>query len=267
MLFLSENLFIQTFPHTIWRILPHPAADSDQWVVELRDAEQKTVSWALLDLATPGLCWIETPAATDWWTSLTAFSGSHVYLHSYRYPDIPEPTDLLALSAVDGSLQWVLPGWVYVRGEAAADRVVVARKLPEHIEYRVCDAGYGLLTDAPVAEAPAPAATTREPARYSPDDIYFGVVSSFLGKIVGVHSPIAIDYLELNPYIVFSYYLYQQEKVAQYLLIVNRQQEIIYHELLSANRQGVGRNTLLAKADGLVCLRNSNELISIKLTP
>ncbi len=190
-----------------------------------------------------------------------------MYLHTYRYPDIPEPTDLLALSSADGTLQWVLPGWLYVRSEPEADRIVVARKLPESIEYRMCDAQTGKLLGAPGDETAPPPAAVLEPVRYSPGDIYFEVVSSFLGKLVGVTDPIAIDYLESNPYIVFSYYLYPQESVAQYLLITNRRKDIIWHGRLSANRQGVGRNTLIWKGGGLVCLRNSNEFISIKLTP
>jgi hypothetical protein len=262
----SENLFSHTFSQNIWRILPHPSPDCDEWAIELRDPAQKTVAWTLLDLAAGRQRWHTTPEATDWWTTLTAFSGNRVCLHNYRYPDVPEPTDLLALSATDGALAWALPGWVYVREAEVPGTLVVARKQPESIEYRFCTVEAGLV-GAPASEVGEPAATgIREPVRYMPRDVYFDVVSSFLGKIAGVPGPIAIDYLESNPYIVFSYYLYEQEKVAQYLLVVNRQREVICHERLSENRQGIGRNTLIWKAGRLVCLRHHNELVSLKLT-
>lgn len=264
---LQENLFSHTFEQTIWRILPHPVRN--EWALELRDAEQKSVSWALLDLARPALRWQAAPEATDWWTTLAAFAGEALYLHNYRYPDVPEPTDLLAVSATEGTLAWVLPGWWLVRVQPEEGTLLVAQRLPETIRYHLCDAQTGVLRGT-LNESKTPAQSTpdyRAPVRYGPRDIYFDVLSSFLEKMVGVPTPIAVDYLEVNPYVVFSYYLYEQKKVAQYLLIVNRAKEILYHERLGEDRQGVGRDTILYKAGYLACLRNSNEFISIKLPP
>ena len=262
-----ENLFSYSFEQTIWRILPHPIRN--EWAVELRDTEQKTVSWALLDLARPTLRWQAAPDATNWWTTLAAFAGEGLYLHNYRYPDIPEPTDLLAVSATEGTLTWVLPGWGLVGELTEEGTLVVAQRMPETIRYQRCDAQTGLLRGTLDKEKTPdrPAPDYRAPVRYGPRDIYFDVLSSFLKRMVGVPAPITVDYLEANPYVVFSYYLYEQEKVAQYLLIVNRAKEILYHERLGEDRQGVGRDTILYKSGYLACLRNSNEFISIKLPP
>ncbi len=266
MLLSPENLFSHSFSQTIWRILPHPTRD--EWALELRDADQKTVSWALLDLTLPALRWHTTLEASDWWSTLTAFAGDALYIHNYRYPDIPEPTDLLAVSAKEGTLGWILSGWLLVGEQPGTGNLIVAQKLPQNTRYQLCNPQTGLLGSA-IQEAktpPSPTPDYRAPVRYEPRDVYFDVLSSFLEKMVGVHSPIAMDYLEANPYLVFSYYLYEQEKVAQYLLVVDRAKQIVYHERLSENRQGVGRDTILWKAGRLVCLRNSNEFISIKLT-
>jgi hypothetical protein len=262
-----ENQFSHSFSQTIWRIIPHPIRN--EWAVELRDVDRRTVSWALLDLTLSTLRWQSTPEATDWWSTLTAFTGDALYLHNYRYPDIPEPTDLLAVLATDGTLNWILPGWLLVADQPEPNALIVAKKLPESTRYQLCDPQTGLL-QAVIQESNLPSSPPpdyRAPVRYEPRDIYFDVLSSFLEKTVGVHSPIAIDYLESNPYLVFSYYLYEQEKVAQYLLIANRAREILYHERLSENRQGVGRDTILYKSGCLVCLRNSSEFISLKLPP
>ena len=235
--------------------------------MELRDAEQKYVSWALLNLSRPAVCWQAATDATDWWTTLAAFAGESLYLHNYRYPDVPEPTDLLAVSSTEGTLSWVLPGWWLVGAQPDEGTLVVAQRLPETIRYQLCDARTGVLRGT-LDDAKIPPQSTPDylaPVRYGPRDIYFDVLSSFLKRTVGVPAPIAVDYLEANPYVVFSYYLYEQEKVAQYLLVVNRVKEILYHERLGENRQGVGRDTILYKSGYLACLRNNNEFISIKL--
>ncbi|TDB61157.1 DUF4905 domain-containing protein [Arundinibacter roseus] len=271
MLLPAENQSSFSFEQAmaIWRILPHPHPEVNTWAVELRDTEQKTVSWVVLDFTSQKLLWQTTPEATDWWSSLTAFTESAVYLHNYRYPDIPEPTDLLSVSVVDGSLQWALPGVVFVQEGETANQIVVAQKMGEGVTYRLCDADSGRLQRAvePIALPPGRAEACRTPERYYPQDIYFDVLSSFLQKVVRVSQPLAIDYLEATPYIAFSYYIYIEEKVAQFLLVVNQKQEVVYHQILSEGRKGLSSSTLVWKNDHLLFLRTQNELISLNLTP
>ncbi|GHB63218.1 hypothetical protein GCM10007390_16310 [Persicitalea jodogahamensis] len=246
--------------------MPHP--DRDEWIVELRDAETKTVSWALLDLTTNQVLWQKSPSATEWWTTLAGFAGDRVFLHNYRFPDIPEPTDLLALSVAEGEVVWALPGWLFVRILPGTEQIVVAQKQAERIQYQLCDSNSGLLKN-PVLEKDLPAVTEPNhhiPVRYEPHDIYFRQLSAFLGRMVETQDAVAIDYLESDPYVVFSYYLYDQEKAAQYLLVVNRNREIIYHNLLSDKRPGISLDTILLKNNHLVFLRNTNELNSLTLT-
>lgn len=266
MLLPPENRFSHTFPETIWRILPHP--DRDEWVVELRDAGQKAVSWALMDLSLKKVLWQQSPPATDWWTTLAGFAGNRIFLHNYRFPDIPEPTDLLALSTAEGELEWALPGCVFVRDLPNFEQIIVAQKQGESVQYRLCDSDFGIFKNS-VEEANLPPVNIpnhRTPVRYEPQDIYFDRLSSFLDKTVGVKDAIAVDYIESDPYLVISYYLYELEKTAQHLLVVNRDREIIYHNRLSDNRPGISLDTILLKEKRLVFLRNANELISLKLT-
>jgi len=261
-----ENLFSHTFPETIWRILPHP--DRDEWAVELRDAARKTVSWAVVDLTLEKVVWQQSAPATDWWTTLAGFAGNRVFLHNYRFPDIPEPTDLLALSVTEGDLEWALPGCVFVRDLPESEQIIIAQKRGETVQYRLCDSSLGLLKN-PVEERDLPPVISpkhRTPVRYQPQDIYFDRISSFLDKMVAVKDAIAIDYLESDPFLVISYYLYESGKTAQYLLVVNRDKEIIYHNQLSDNRPGMSLDTILIKNNRLVFLRNTHELISLTLT-
>lgn len=261
----AENLFSHSFTQTIWRILPHPS--HDLWAVELRDPVERRVSWALLDPGTGQVKWVEAPSATDWWTSLVAFGEEHLYLHNYRFPDVPEPTDLLAVSIADGQLQWVLPGWVFVRRVGHESGLIAAQKLPGGVQYHRVDAASGLPGE-PVSEAEANLVgetNFRAPQRYEPHDTYFDTLAKFLHKTVGISAPIAIDYLEMDPYIVFSYYLYEQEKVAQRLLIVHRDRTVVYQASLGDTREGTGRDTLLSHQGRLVCLRGTHEFFSLKL--
>jgi hypothetical protein len=80
------------------------------------------------------------------------------------------------------------------------------------------------------------------------------------------HIAVEIDYLEKRPYIIFSYYIYEQDKTVQYLLIVTDQKQLVLHEKLSEGRDGIGRSTMMLKASTLVYLKNNNEFSSLTLS-
>jgi hypothetical protein len=260
---ILQKVFSHTFSQNIWRILPHPDPDINEWALELRESSEKKVSFAIIDLTIPELRWQVTPEAADWWTSLTAFSHQHIFLHNYRYPDLPQPTDLLTVSASDGGLLWALPNYVLVR-TLGGDEVEVATQKGEKFQYANCDVYTGLLTAASEeVKQTSPEIILKQPVRYKEKNIYFEKLSSFLSEIVGISKPICIDYLDERPYMMFSYYIYEQEKIGQYLLIVTDKKEIVFHEQLSQGRDGVGESTMLMKNGILVYLKNNNEFSSL----
>ena len=258
-----QKVFSHTFSQNIWRILPHPDPDINEWAIELRESSEKKVSFAIIDLSVPELRWQVTPEGADWWTSLTAFSHQHIFLHNYRYPDLPQPTDLLSVSAMDGGLLWALPNYVLVR-TLEGDDVEVATQKGEKFQYANCNVyTAGLSAASEDVKQLSPEIILKQPVRYKERNIYFEKLSSFLSETLGISKPICIDYLDERPYMMFSYYIYEQEKIVQYLLIVTDKKEIVFHEQLSEGRDGVGQSTMLLKNGILVYLKNNNEFSSL----
>jgi hypothetical protein len=260
-----QKLFSYTFSQNIWRILPHPDPDRNEWIIELRESSEKNIAFAMIDLFIPELRWQVTPEGADWWTSLTAFSSKHIFLHNYRYPDMPQPTDLLAVSSDTGNLLWALPNYVLVRTlespfiEVATFKGDKFQKAFYNIDTRIL---------SPVSEEinlPDPEIILKQPVRYKERNDYFDRLASFLSETIGITKPICIDYLDERPYMIFSYYIYEQEKVAQYLLIITDKKEIVFQEKLSEGRDGVGQSTMMLKNKVLVYLKNNNEFSSLTL--
>src|SRR5215217_1962777 len=152
----------------------------------------------------------------DWWTSVTAFSNGRFFLHHYRYPDLPEPTDLSAYSAETGALLWGLPNYLMVK---VIDDVTieVATKTAVQFTYQFCDVLTGVLSPQLEAGQIGGQIILTEPVRYKTGNRFFEKLASFINRESGGHEPITIDYLEKRPYIIFSYYIYQQDKTVQYL--------------------------------------------------
>lgn len=261
-----QNLFSFRFSGNIWKVLPDAEPESTLWAIELRDGADKKVSYAVVDVASESLLWHRDFIGGDWWTSLTAFAYGNLYLHGYRYPELPEPTDLLAVSALNGDLLWELPNQLLVR-IVDPQCIEAAVKTGDSFQYSYRQAGSGAFMEAEGKRTEAgEAIILNEPVRYREGNIYFEKLSEFIQRSAGGHSPVEIDYLEKRPYIIFSYYIYEQDKTVQYLLIVTDQKQVVLHEKLSEGRNGIGRSTMMLKASTLVYLKNNNEFSSLTLS-
>ncbi|WP_353721446.1 DUF4905 domain-containing protein [Dyadobacter sp. 676] len=261
-----QNLFSFRFSENIWRVMPDADPESSLWVIELRDADRREVSFAVVDPENLALKWHRTIEGTDWWTSLTAFSHNRIFLHNYRYPEVPEPTDLLAVNGETGFLSWIMPNYVLV-SSGVGELLEVATKQGDSFKHMFCNAATGALL---ALNEGLPETTTevilKEPVRYIEGNMFFERLAQFITGATGGHIPVAIDYLEKRPYIIFSYYIYEQDKTVQYLLIVTDQKQQVLHEKLSEGREGTGRSTMMLKASTLVYLKNSNEFSSLTLS-
>lgn len=258
-----QNFFSHTFSENIWRMLPHPT--QNLWAVELRKINEKKVGFGLIDLDKSELRWNVMPEELDWWSSMTGFSGEQIFFHFYRYPEVPEPTDLAAFSTVDGHLLWVLPNHILVRS-LQNGLIEVATKGMSGTVFKICDG----LTGVMVAETQSFEATMdagiKSPFRYTKENAYFEKLSKYLNQIIEINDPICIDYLDHKPYMVFSYYLYNHDKVIQYLVIVTENNEVVFHEQLTDGRVGIGDSSILLKESNLIYLKNSSQFSSLKLS-
>lgn len=261
-----QNLFSFRFSENIWRVMPDADSGSSLWAIELRNVERREVSFAVIDTDNLAINWQRHVEGTDWWTSLTAFSDHHIFLHNYRYPEVPEPTDLLAVNAETGLLLWILSNHLLV-GNAGNGLLEIATKQGDSFKHLHCNATTGEVQPLIAGQTePGEEIILTEPVRYNEGNRYFGQLAQFISNATGGHNPVAIDYLEKRPYIIFSYYIYEQDKTVQYLLIVTDQKQQVLHEKLSEEREGTGRSTMMLKASTLVYLKNSNEFSSLTLS-
>jgi hypothetical protein len=263
---MLQKLFSHQFSENIWRILPNAEPGSDLWAIELRDPSEKKLSFAVADVSKAKLLWQGSPEGTDWWTSLTAFSYTELFLHNYRYPEVPEPTDLLAVSGSEGTLHWALSNHILVE-TIDQNTIEVATKAGDQFKYLRCDVKTGTLSNAGVEGGPSlERIILKEPVRYKEDNIYFKKMVVFIAKVTGGHQAVSIDYLEKRPFMMFSYYIYERDKLIQYLLIVTDRMELLLHEQLSDGRDGLGQSTMLLNGSTLVYLKNNNEFSSLTLS-
>jgi hypothetical protein len=146
--------------------------------------------------------------------------------------------------------------------------LVVASRRHEQITYQWChqpDGACREYTGTFQSQQVPGGAQYPAPVRYARGSEYFEVLERFLEKTVGATAVEVIDYLEQRPYLVLSYYLREAGTTAHYLVLVNQQRKVLYHECLAKDRPGIGRDTFFVHQSTLVFVRNSNEFVGIKL--
>jgi hypothetical protein len=261
-----QNTFSYRFSKNIWRILPDADPASSAWIIELRETETKVESVAVIHSDEKALRWEGIPLGMDWWSSVTAFSYGKFFIHHYRYPDLPEPTDLSAFSGYNGEHLWDLPNHLLVK-TVDESRIEVAAKTATGFNSHLCDVRSGvLLPYEEIVPEGEPQVILAEPVRYRKNNVFFDKLALFIEEMTGGHKPISIDYLEKRPFMIFSYYIYQQDKTVQFLLIVTNKKELVLHDQLSEEREGMGRSTMILKASTLIYLKNNNEFSSLTLS-
>ena len=87
----------------LWRLLPSEEA---VFVIEDRNAESKTVTFAGIDAATGVVLWRDLRLEDDWWVSLQSTHHGVLFLHGYSAPDMPDPKKIIAVSCRTGALLW-----------------------------------------------------------------------------------------------------------------------------------------------------------------
>lgn len=249
-------------PGQIWQAIP---AIDDRWVLEWRDPEHKTVNFTVLQPTSDGRASILAEVnqqETDWWMTL-AGAGSHAFwIHTYRNPDIPEPSDLIGFSLNSGSNWWSIPnshfvGWADNRPLIATKSVPpTVYQMDELTGLKFADFSGNELTFQPrwtVAQS------------YKKNDPYYTNLVQFIEKYLKLTPSGTIEYLDYADRMAFSFYLYDNGRLTQYVTIVNRFKEIEYQEVIEQNLGKEGQNTLLEKDGWLFFIKQKNNFIGINL--
>lgn len=235
-------------------------------MLEWRDVEIKTHGFSVVGTRGEAYPVAETaPEDTDWWSSVAGVGESCFLVHQYRNADIPEPTDLLGFDLGTGRLQWVLPGYRFA-GFSLSGRLVAGKKSGGGLLFFDCDERSGTVSGEPLADIALAEPGWSGTTRYSKEDEYYGLLRSFVEKNVGLSPAGAIEYLDYADKMVFSFYLYESNRMTQYVAVVNRLREVKYVGIMEENLEKEGRSVLLLKEGILFFVRNKRNFVGVNLT-
>lgn len=248
-------------PGQIWKAVP---AQDDRWVLEWRNADTRSVGFYVISpVTTQEQEVIVSEKETDWWMSLAGVGKETFFVHSYRNPDIPEPTDLLGYDLSAGTVKWVIPSGQFIG--ISDGQAVVALKSGADTTLYFCGENDGKLGDVAPEEWPESPLPWQEAQIYRENNPYYGNLSGFLFNSLGVKPKGSIEYLDYGDRMAFSYYLYEANRLVQYVAVVNRLKDIEFNERIEADLEKEGRSTFLEKNGWLFFIKEKRNFIGINL--
>ncbi len=249
-----------TFDGVIWNTLAD--GDNQRLFLEVRDAQEKSVSFSALNLRNNQWLWKDLRLEEQWWVSLRAVSGDVLLFTVYTDASNPDKKSVVAFDVQQGRMVWWHNGFsltsvnsLYVRG--------IDTRFPER------ETILDLFTGRPVPPVDFDLADLQNfpvirPFQYEEGTAHFNTVKDFFASRLAILAVAAIEYLEYEDLIIVSVFV-TETGLANYLYGLNASGEILLKEKLGENLKGVGLDTFFIFSGHLIFVKNKNELISYKI--
>lgn len=255
-----EFKFSTSFHGVIWNFLAD--ANNPRLFLEVRDVQQKEVSFSALNLRNYEWLWKDVSLEERWWVSLGAVAGEKLLFTVYTDTGNPDKKSLLAYDVSKNQISWWYNGFslsgvnnLYVKG-------IDARFPSKEI---VLD----LFTGKPLQQVDFHLEESQNfpvirPFQYEAGTAYFDTVSDFLQSRVHAGPIAALEYLESGTLIFVSVFV-RESDLANYLYGFNSSGDLLLNEKLGENLKGIGLDTFFIYSDHLIFVKNKNELTSYKI--
>ncbi|HEY8401417.1 MAG TPA: DUF4905 domain-containing protein [Cytophagaceae bacterium] len=235
--------------------------------LELRSGETREVEFAAIDVFVGNMLWKGNPASENWWPGLKQVINGLLIIQGYKEAQQPEPKGIWVLGAANGQLLWNNDSAVLMAGNAEE---LILQTSGEEKKYVKVDPHSGTIIEeiANGEHIPfiVPAKASVLPSgHYTSENIYFQRLAEFVKIITGLEPVKAIDYLEVNNYIIISFYIYNNGKLNNELLVSDQDGQILFRELIGEELSGVGLETFFVFNNRLVFIKNKKELMIYEL--
>jgi hypothetical protein len=252
--------FSHRFDGVVWNTLS--SGQEDILLVEVRNIEHKEVSFSALNLETKSFLWRDKKLEETWWINASAISEGMVIFTIYLDTNNPDKKGILAYSVQDLKLQWwnndfsiseVGPN--YVKGFTSR----------LGLKQVMLDLRTGNEEFKEVSPFQANTSVLLKPVQYTEGMAYFDTVKTFLADRLNLLAVSALEYLEAKKKIIVSYYITEGEGLANYLLVMSDDGNVILNEKLDGPVKGIGLDTFFVLKGLLIFVRNKVELVSYNI--
>lgn len=253
-----EFNFSHVFNGIIWNSVV--SEDGSVLVFEIRDNQQKQVSFAAFNVKDERWLWQNKMSEENWWVNLNAVSSDRILLTLYTEANNPERKGILVYDLPTFGLLWWNNDFSLT---TVSSSLVFGMSSHYGSKELVLDIQTGKEVKEPIRE-PGHGFQVLRPQHYPEGSEYFKTVKIFLEKKLNLQAIASLEYLEYEGLIFISFYT-QREGLANDLIVLSATGNIVLNEKMSDHLKGIGWGAFFILSGCVFFVRNKVELVSYKL--
>jgi len=232
--------------------------------IELRDHKEAEVSFSLLTLHPPVFRFDGYVFEEGWWMSLAALKGNTLLVKKYLDTQQPEKQGLLAVNIDTLEVEWWLDHFQLM--EIGRDTVSGWQGEGEGRTYTAIEVGGPKEEDhVDQGKIENEVVNALYPTHYPEESTHFDTVRSFILDVCNIKPIGAFDYLEVGGLIIISWFYSEGSSMANELLIVNGEGQIVAREKLGTGLDALALDTFFVYKNSLVFVANKTQLLVYEL--
>ena len=225
------------------------------------------MSFAAYNLQARQLLWKELKLAEEWWAGMSAADGDVLVLHTFDDSENPEVKSFFAINNATQEVIWEgselqvmevyqgqLYGFVRKNEVTSYKRVSLETNGEKNLSLKELEHS--------LQDVFGENKYIRQPFHYSEEDAYFSTVSRFVQHYLNRRPVRSCEYLDAEGLIFISYYIEEDRALANYLLVVDTEGELLLHEKLDDQLSHPGLGTFMIIRDQLIFIKQKKELLS-----
>jgi hypothetical protein len=243
----------------VWNLVAHP--DRPAIFIELRNESAKKVTFSALDLKTRQFLFNDLAFEEPWWISLSFVSGETLLLTVYNDTNNPDKKSIIAYDIIEKKIRWWRNNFAIT---TVTNNRVAGVDTGLGMKFFTLDLQDGEPRTEHSVLAPEQNFLLNKPLQYYPETAHFETVKSYLEAKLKISPQSVIEYMEFNSLIFISYYVAEPD-LANYLMVMDSDGEVLLHERIGERLKGIGVDTFFLLSGYLIFVKNKRELISYRL--
>jgi hypothetical protein len=255
--------FNKQFSGTIWKIIADPV--KGLLYVETRDGLQRKVFFHAIDLFAKKILWEDVSILDLWWSSLKFAANGNVLLVKFSDPEMPEQKGMVVVNGISGKLMWGKEEAQVI--DPDLDGIVISEGNKEGIYLKVNWESGDPMRELSLKELMAgrnkkghETLTVLYPFHFEEENSFFSKIQEYIEIITAQKAVRMIEYLEKGDKVLISYYIYEEGKLSNYMLVADENGNQLLHEKMQGELNGIGMDTFFVLKDQLIIIKNTNEL-------
>jgi len=103
--------------------------------------------------------------------------------------------------------------------------------------------------------------TLQNPVHLLEESQQFSRISGFIRQSTAKHCVLALDYLEHMDHIIIAFYTREDDRLQNYLLLVNAKGKVLFCRLMNENLKGIGKDAFFVFHNKIIFIENKSELL------